>query len=174
MFSAGTATKLVYTAQPAGGTGGTAWTTQPVVAVEDANGNTVTGSSAPILVAIGTNPSAGTLTCKTNPQNATAGIDTFAGCEINKTGNGYTLTATSSGLTSATSNPFNITSGPRSAIGLHVAAECRDRRRKRIRNPAGSNGTRCGWQYRNDQLGFDHAGDHERYRSNWGRVDLHG
>ncbi len=110
-ITAGTATKVVFTTQPGGGTGGTAWTTQPVVTVQDANGNTVTSSSASITLAIGTNPSGGTLACTTNPQNASSGVDTFAGCNINKAGNGYTLTATSSGLTSATSNTFNITVG---------------------------------------------------------------
>jgi len=110
-ITAGTATKVVFTTQPGGGTGGTAWTTQPIVTVEDANGNTVTGSSASIMLAIGTNPGGGTLTCTTNPQSASSGVDTFAGCNINKAGTGYTLTATSSGLTSATSSTFNITVG---------------------------------------------------------------
>ena len=109
--NAGPAAKLAFTTQPGGGTGGTAWTTQPIVTVEDANGNTVTGSSASIMLAIGTNPGGGTLTCTTNPQSASSGVDTFAGCNINKAGTGYTLTATSSGLTSATSSTFNITVG---------------------------------------------------------------
>jgi hypothetical protein len=108
----GTATQLVFTTQPSAGTAaGTAFATQPTVTVQDANGNTVTSSSASITLAIGTNPGGGTLTCTTNPKNATNGVDTFAGCSINKTGNGYTLTATSSGLATATSNTFNITPG---------------------------------------------------------------
>ena len=37
----GPATKLVFTTQPGGGTGGTAWALQPVVTVEDAIGDTV-------------------------------------------------------------------------------------------------------------------------------------
>ena len=116
----GTATKVVFTTQPGGGTGGTAWTTQPTVTVEDANGNTVTSSSASIQLAIATNPSSGTLTCTTNPQSATSGADTFAGCSINKTGTGFTLTATSSGLTSATSGTFNITLGPAAQLAFTV------------------------------------------------------
>ena len=107
----GPATKLVFTTPPGGGTGGTAWAAQPVVTVEDAIGDTVTGSSASITLAIGTNPSGGTLACTANPKNAAAGVDAFAGCNINKSGNGYTLTATSSGLTTATSSAFNITVG---------------------------------------------------------------
>ncbi|MFI5041926.1 MAG: hypothetical protein ACHQNA_08785 [Acidimicrobiales bacterium] len=80
-----------------------------MVAVTDAGGNTVTGSSATITLAIGTNPGAGTLTCTTNPLAASSGMATFAGCSINNAGNGYTLTATSGGLTTATTSGFNIT-----------------------------------------------------------------
>jgi trimeric autotransporter adhesin len=119
VFSAGAAAKLAFTTQPGGGTGGTTWTTQPVVTVEDANGNTVSSTVA-ITLAIGTNPSGGTLACTTNPQNATAGVDTFAGCQINKSGNSYTLTATSSALTTATSSAFNITVGAAAQLAFTV------------------------------------------------------
>lgn len=118
--NAGTATKVLFTTQPGGGTGGTSWTTQPTVTVEDGNGNTVTGSSASIQLAIGTNPGGGTLTCAANPQNATSGLDSFAGCNINKIGTGYTLTATSSGLISATSGTFNITLGAAAQLAFTV------------------------------------------------------
>ncbi|MCU1450715.1 MAG: hypothetical protein JWP02_2885, partial [Acidimicrobiales bacterium] len=111
-IAVGAAAKLAFTTQPGGGTGGTAWTTQPVVTVQDAGGNTVTGSTASVTLAIGTNPpGTGVLTCTTNPKAAVAGVDTFAGCKITKAGTGYTLTATSGSLTAATSNTFNITVG---------------------------------------------------------------
>ena len=89
-----------------------AFPTQPVVTVEDADGNTVTSSAASITLAIGTNPSGGTLTCTANPKNAVNGVDAFAGCNINLAGNGYTLTASATGLTGATSSPFNVAVGP--------------------------------------------------------------
>jgi hypothetical protein len=38
------------------------------------------------------------------------GVATFSNLSINKTGSGYTLTASHSGLTSATSSSFNVTS----------------------------------------------------------------
>ena len=108
----GPATQLNITTNTGGGKGGTAWTTQPVVMVQDAGGNTVTTSSASITLAIGNNPSGGTLTCTANPVTAIAGVATFAGCEINLVGTGYTLTANSGGLTGDTNNPsFNITVG---------------------------------------------------------------
>jgi hypothetical protein len=106
----GTATQLVFTTQPGGGTAGNVWSQQPVVTVEDAYGNTKTsgtGSSASITLAIGTNPGGGTLS-GTKTMSATNGVATFSGLSINNAGTGYTLTATSSGLTTATSGTFNI------------------------------------------------------------------
>ncbi|MEY2554211.1 MAG: hypothetical protein QOC57_2071, partial [Ilumatobacteraceae bacterium] len=47
--------------------------------------------------------------CTANPKAAAAGVDLFAGCKINLAGTGYTLTATSAGLTAATSSTFTIT-----------------------------------------------------------------
>jgi hypothetical protein len=110
-ITVGSATQLIFTTQPSGGTAATAWTTQPALTVEDAGGNIVTTSAAPVTLAIGTNPGGGTLLCTANPQSAVSGVVTFAGCKINLVGNGYTLTATSSGLTTATSFGFNIATG---------------------------------------------------------------
>lgn len=123
-ITVGTATQLVFTTQPDGAaTGGVAFPTQPTVTVEDADGNTITTgteSTASITLAIGTNPSGGTLTCTTNPKAAVAGVDTFAGCKINFAGNGYTLTASATGLATATSNPFNIAVGPATQLAFGV------------------------------------------------------
>ncbi|MDR3606704.1 MAG: Ig-like domain-containing protein [Oligoflexia bacterium] len=110
-ITVGPATQLAFTTQPGGGTGGTAWSTQPVVTIEDAGGNTITGSSASIALAIGTNPSGGTLS-GTSTLAASSGVASFSGLSINTVGTGYTLIATSSGLTSATSSNFNIAVGP--------------------------------------------------------------
>jgi hypothetical protein len=112
-ITTGPAAKLLFTTQPGGGTGGTAWAQQPVVTVEDAGGNTVTTSSATVALAItsGTGTAGATLACTTNPLGASSGVVMFAGCKIDKTGNNYTLTATSNGLTSAVSANFNITVG---------------------------------------------------------------
>jgi hypothetical protein len=108
---AGTATKLIFTTQPgASSLGGVAFTTQPVVTVEDANNNPVTSPSVSITLAIGTNPSGGTLTISGgNPVSSTNGVAAFSGVSIDKVGSGYTLTATGGSLTPATSNTFNIT-----------------------------------------------------------------
>jgi len=60
-----------------------------------------------VTIAIKTNPGAGTLS-GTLTVAAASGVATFTDLSINNIGTGYTLTATSGGLTSATSSTFNI------------------------------------------------------------------
>jgi hypothetical protein len=105
-----TASKLVFTVTPSGGASGAVWATQPVVQVQDETGAVVTTSTATITLAIGTNPAAGTLSGCAG-LTAAAGVVTVTGCKIDKAGVGYTLVASSSGLASGTSGPFNITPG---------------------------------------------------------------
>jgi hypothetical protein len=106
----GVATKLEFTQQPT--SAGAAATIAPVkVSVEDANGNVeTTDSTTSVTLAIGTNPNGGTLT-GTVTQSVVSGVATFSGLSINNAGTGYTLTASSSGLTGDTSSSFDITAG---------------------------------------------------------------
>jgi hypothetical protein len=107
----GTASQLVFSAQPGGGQDGTAWTTQPKVTVEDQSGNVVTNYATGITLAIASQPGSGAaLGCTTNPLTPTNGVATFAGCEITGKLGSYTLKATSGAL-SVTSNAFSITLG---------------------------------------------------------------
>lgn len=106
----GNPTKLGFIFQPANSTTSGAIKGPPTLAVQDSAGNTITSSSAAITVAIATNPGSGTLS-GTTVRNAASGVGAFADLKIDQTGNGYTLTATSPGLTSATTTAFNITSG---------------------------------------------------------------
>jgi hypothetical protein len=108
VITAGSATKLVFTTQPAGATHPNAFTTQPVVAVEDTNSNIVTSDTDSISMAFGNNPTGGSvLTC--NAVNASSGVATFAGCKISKSGTGYTIKATDATLgLSVTSSSFNV------------------------------------------------------------------
>ena len=115
-ISAGSAAKLAFTTNPSSSTGGTTFGTQPVVAVQDAAGNTVTSSSASITLSI-TTPAGATLTCSTNPRTASSGVATFAGCKIDITGT-YTLTAAAGGLTSALSTSLTITTGTASKLAF--------------------------------------------------------
>ena len=114
----GTATQLVFSAQPGGGANGATWTTQPAVTVEDQSGNTVTNSANSITLAVGAGSPAGTLACSGgNSLTPTNGVATFAGCEITgKIGTTYTLTAAATGFTTITSNTFTITFGPGSQL----------------------------------------------------------
>ncbi len=110
-ITVGSAAKLAFTTQPGGGTGGATWLTQPVVAVQDAGGNTVTNNYSSVTLAISTNPGGGTLNCTSNPRSAVSGVATFTGCAIDKIGTGYTLRATDGSLTATTSNAFTVTVG---------------------------------------------------------------
>jgi hypothetical protein len=115
VIAAGAATKLGFTAQPSGSTGGVAFATQPVVAVQDAGGNT-TASTAPVTLSVTGSPAGAVLSCTANPVTATAGIAAFSGCSINKAGT-YTLTATGAGFTTASLN-FTIAPGPAAKLGF--------------------------------------------------------
>ena len=120
----GPATKLTFTTQPTSGQNiqatGTG-TFNVSVAVQDANGNTETGDNATtVTLAIGTNPSAGVLSCAggLGPQTVAAGVANFTGCAITKTGTGYKLTASSNPARTAptNANAFNITAGTATAL----------------------------------------------------------
>lgn len=104
---AGSAAQLAFTTQPGNTVAGVAMT-QVKVTARDAQGNTATGFSGNITVAIGANPGGGTLS-GTKTVAALAGVATFSTLSIDKSGSGYTLTAAASGLTGATSSTFNIT-----------------------------------------------------------------
>jgi hypothetical protein len=106
-ITAGPATKLAFTTSPSGSTHGAPFATQPVVAVQDSSGNTVTTSTAPVTLTI-TTPAGANLTCTANPKPAVAGMATFAGCSISKAGT-YTLTSASGTLTTALSATITIT-----------------------------------------------------------------
>jgi len=108
---AGNASKLVYTIQPSGGTHGVAFGTQPVVDVEDSSGDIVTTSTAAVTLAItgGTGTGGAVLSCTSDPVAASGGVAPFAGCSINLAGAGYTLSATGTGVTAATSVAFTET-----------------------------------------------------------------
>ncbi|MCW2672994.1 MAG: hypothetical protein JWP14_1583, partial [Frankiales bacterium] len=124
--SAGDPTQLVFTQQPSGGPGGTAFAVQPVVKAEDAGGNPVPGYNENVTLSIGSGASVSgvALTCTHNSVAAVNGVATFAGCSINKAHTGYTLTAsvTTPSLT-ATSTSFAITPGTASGIAFGTAPD---------------------------------------------------
>jgi hypothetical protein len=113
----GPAAKLGFSRQPpASVVAGASITPALTVQVLDGADHPVS-STAPITLAIGSNPNGGNLS-GTLTQNAIGGVATFPGISIDKIGNGYTLTASSGSLTSATSNSFNITVGAASKLAF--------------------------------------------------------
>ncbi len=95
----GAATALAITTNAAGSKSGSAFTTQPVIRVVDAAGNTVTTSTASVTIA---SSGDGTIF---GPTTATAvgGVATFSTSGITGTAdNNYTVTYSSAGLTSVT------------------------------------------------------------------------
>ncbi|HEY6224672.1 MAG TPA: hypothetical protein VIW26_12875, partial [Gemmatimonadales bacterium] len=115
----GVATQLVFTVQPSTTNAGAAITPAVQVAARDAFGNTATGFTGTITVAIGNNPGGGGL-AGTKSLPAVAGVATFTDLSIARIGSGYTLTAKATGLISATSNPFDILLGPASQLVFTV------------------------------------------------------
>jgi VCBS repeat-containing protein len=108
--TAGAATKLAFSQVPVNTSAGSPITPAVKVAIQDAGGNTVTSATDLITIGIGSNPSAGTLS-GTTTVSAVNGVATFAGLSIDRSGNGYTLTASASGLTAVTSPSFDIVPG---------------------------------------------------------------
>ncbi|HEY6109244.1 MAG TPA: hypothetical protein VIV56_10130, partial [Gemmatimonadales bacterium] len=109
-ITVGAANKLGFRVQPTSTTAGAFITPGVQVEVQDAGGNRVTSASNSIAIAIGTNPSGGLLS-GTTPVSATNGLATFSNLSIDKIGTGYTLAASTSLLTGATSAAFDITGG---------------------------------------------------------------
>jgi uncharacterized protein YjdB len=101
-------TQLAFSTDPVGGKAEEPLGTQPVVEVQDANGNAVTiDNTTVVTAAIGTNPSSGTLS-GTMSATAASGVASFTDLSIDKAGEDYTLTASASGLTGATSAAFDV------------------------------------------------------------------
>jgi hypothetical protein len=79
------------------------------VTAKDRYGNVVTSFTGPVTVAIANNPGRTTLN-GTLTVDAVNGVATYSGLSINIAAVGYTLSASSSGLTSATTAGLNVTS----------------------------------------------------------------
>jgi hypothetical protein len=114
----GAAAALAFVTQPTSSPANAAFSTS--VAISDAFGNLVTGATNSVTLALATNPGGGTLS-GTLAANASGGVASFSGLSIDRVGLGYQLSATSAGLTSATSALFDIGAGP--AVGLEFVTQ---------------------------------------------------
>jgi trimeric autotransporter adhesin len=112
----GTATKLVFIGQPGNGTVGNALSTPPEVAVEDVNSQIVTTDLSSVQLAL-TSPSDASGAALSGDCSGAeiGGVITFSNCSVNKADvsgdGGFTLTATDTGLASATSSAFYVSAG---------------------------------------------------------------
>src|SRR5437667_6057300 len=89
------------------------------VRVLDALGNLVPSFTGSVTVALGTNPG-GAILSGTTPVTAVSGVATFFDLSLNKTGTGYTLTASASGFAPVTSTAFDIIPGTTTQLGFTV------------------------------------------------------
>lgn len=108
-----TPTKLVFTTSPAGASAGIAFSTQPQIAVHDAEDNLVASYSGVATIAIkaGTGRTGAVLSGALSVP-ITGGTATYAGLSINLAGPGYVLTVAGSGLTAGESTAFTVAQTP--------------------------------------------------------------
>lgn len=117
----GPASQLAFVVQPGGATAGA-----PIpafqVAARDAAGNTVSGFTGVVTVALTVGSGAGGATLSgTTAVVATAGVATFSDLTIDRRGTGYTLAASAPGLAGATCLPFAVGAGAATQLVFTVA-----------------------------------------------------
>jgi len=108
VVNASAATQLVFTVQP---TDTTALSTiaPPVrVAAEDQFGNVDSTFTGPVLLTLIGGTTGAVLGSARNPQAAAAGTATYSDLSVDLAGTGYQLQASALGLSTGTSNTFNI------------------------------------------------------------------
>ncbi len=103
------ASQLAFTGQPSDTAAGDTIAPPVTVALQTADGTAFPSAGVPVSLAIGTNPAVGTLTGTTPVDTDAGGVATFDDLSIDEPGAGYTLIATSPGLTPATSSTFTVT-----------------------------------------------------------------
>ncbi len=114
-IAAGSVARLAFGPMPASVDAGIAIAPPITVTATDSTGNAVSAFAGSVTVAIGTNPGGGALT-GTLTRIAVAGVATFDNLVLNRSGSGYTLVASATGLTAATSAGFGVTPGVPVAI----------------------------------------------------------
>jgi hypothetical protein len=118
--TAGAAARLAFVVQPLSALAGAPLAAS--VQVLDALGNPVPASTASVALAIGNNPGGSTLSGASTVA-AVGGVAAFSGLSLNRPGVGYTLVASSSGLTGATSAAFDIAAGAAAQLAFVVQPE---------------------------------------------------
>jgi hypothetical protein len=102
----GPSNQLSFTQQPAGANSSTAFSTQPIVQIQDSYGNVNTNDSSTVVTLTrqtGTGALGGTLTA-----TAVAGVATFTNVSYNTAEAGVSLRASATGLTATNSSTFTV------------------------------------------------------------------
>ena len=107
-------TKLAVTAQPANATAGATLATVTIVA-QTASGDPASAFTGAVTLTLAGGTSGATLG-GTTTVNAVGGVATFSNLTVSRSGTSYSLVASSSGLTNATTNSFDIAAGPLATI----------------------------------------------------------
>src|SRR5439155_429760 len=117
----GPAAKVVFTVQPSNAAAGAVNTPAVQVAVQDAQGNTVTTATTSITLALGTNPASGTL-AGTKTVAAVNGVATFSTLSLNAAGPGCRPTDAATGRCGARSTAFTLSTrvGPAAKLVFTV------------------------------------------------------
>ncbi len=105
-----TPTQVAFIVQPSNAIAGHVIGPSIQVAIEDAAGNTATTVQGNVTLVLASNPSHGLLS-GTATVSAQHGVATFPSVFLDKAGNNYTLTATTSGFPSVTSKAFSVMPG---------------------------------------------------------------
>ncbi len=92
------------------------------VSAEDRYGNVVKAETGSVTIALKNNPGHGTLSGRLTI-SFSSGVAKFSGLRLNKPGDGYTIKATSTKLTPAITDPFNVTDGDAPSVGLVLATQ---------------------------------------------------
>ncbi len=121
-----TGSKLIFTIQPSNTVVDSVMIPAVTVTAADDAGNPVTASTVEITITLTANATGANLS-GTAITDAISGVATFPYLSINRAGAGYTLTASATGLTSATSSTFSVTApitGPFTSVSIGGDAAC--------------------------------------------------
>ncbi|MDE5459066.1 hypothetical protein GWE18_41540, partial [Bradyrhizobium sp. CSA112] len=105
-------TRLAFVDEPSDTVANSTIVPEVTVAVMTADGGAFTTAGTSITLAIGNNPSTGALGGTITAATGANGMAAFTTVSINQPGVGYTLTASSPGLTPGTSAAFTVLAPP--------------------------------------------------------------
>ncbi|MDP7319016.1 MAG: DUF2341 domain-containing protein [Bacteriovoracaceae bacterium] len=113
-----TPTQLAFTQGPTDTMIGNNITPSIKVEIQDSSGNLVTSANDTVTLSLGNDPTGIATLSGTTTIAAINGIATFNDISINKAGAGFTLQASSPGLTNASSSQFDITAAPPTQLSI--------------------------------------------------------